>query len=330
MKFEFKMWAVSPGLAISLTEAVALHKNLRKKVSLSYGSPLILWNLIREAVVLKWFSRTGETAAEKMAINGAISFLVRSLANEGETGNNEDWVLAALSEKLRDSLPLEVGEIMSHEEGKRQFNVTSREQIMEILSIMYGKLAMNEALNYFFLDVRQTRNASLLKSMDRVFRQQEKKDWCGREFNVTDFFRQWTEKSWPRSAIPVVKLLLNVAINDRKNSPSAPSVYTTEELVDYPPIPIFMRSLIDNNESVVWQSEECDVVFSSEEEYVMTLINSSSVFLRMGSPNLLRITYDESGPLGYETLIPRVYRKKMKLSAKEQLTYAADRLHLLL
>ncbi|MFH4976103.1 hypothetical protein AB6A40_002812 [Gnathostoma spinigerum] len=298
------------------------------------SSPFILWKVIRESVVMKWFVSTTAASNEKMIIDDAISYLVGSLVSARRIRNSESWVSAVLSEQLRNALPLELDERVSYTGIEAQFSVTSPGHVMEVISNLIGKKSINEALYTFLLNVRQKRSSSLLKTMENAFLQQGKKDWCGRPFNVTDFFTQSTGKPWLKSGVSVRKLL-HVDVHDRNglsrpSSAGVPSGSPSEDTYNHPPVPIFIRSLNDSDESVIWQSQECGTNFSLDEEYVMTLINTNDVILRVGSPRQLRITYEESGPLGYPTALSMIYSQKTKVSTDDQLTFAADRLHLLL
>ncbi|MFH4982075.1 hypothetical protein AB6A40_008784 [Gnathostoma spinigerum] len=301
----------------------------------AYSSPLFLWKLVRESVVMKWFASTIGTSNEKMMVHGAISYLVESFVGVRRVENDEGWVSAALSEELRNALPLELYEGLSYEGIKTPFSVQSSKHVVEVMSNLIGKKTMSDTFNTFLLDVRQKGNSSLFKALENAFLQQEQKDWCSRPLNVTDFFIQWMEKPWPMSGVSITKLFLHISVNDRKGSlmsssatiPSSSSYGNTD---DYPPIPILVRSLEDGGESVIWQSRECGVVFSHSEDNVMALLNKSEAILRVGSPRQLRITYEESGPSAYPTVLSKIFSQRTKVSANEQLTFAADRLHFIL
>ncbi|MFH4976214.1 hypothetical protein AB6A40_002923 [Gnathostoma spinigerum] len=309
------------------------------------SNPFFLWELVRESVVMTWLGLTTTNSNEKMIIDGAVSYLVGSLVSKRRMGS--EWVSSVLSEKLRNALPLELDERLSYGWIKAEFNNsfplsdsiddTSKHQLallpghmVEMLKSLVGHNAMNEALNSFLFDRRQTGDGSLLERMEEVVLKEKQNDWCGRPFNVTEFFTQWIRKGWPKIGVSVTKLPLHIHINHRKNFAVRVSSVRNDEGVDeYPPIPVFVRSLNTGSESVIWQSQECGTV-SSHDEYIMTHVYKSDVILRVGSPSLLRITYEESGPLGYPTLISEVYSRKAGVSTEEELTFAADRLHFLL
>ncbi|MFH4981469.1 hypothetical protein AB6A40_008178 [Gnathostoma spinigerum] len=295
----------------------------------AYGSPGAFWKVIRETVVLRWFGSRATNQVEKIAFDGAVSYLAESVLDETRTAESDAGILVQLGEQLRNSLPREMDERMSNEEKKTEMNVIFTGQVIEMMANMIGERGVYDAIHSFLVDVRQKGEASLLKSFDRVFLQQEVKDWCGRPLNVTEFLTQWIEKKLPKSGVSFTTFLLHIVLSDRKNVPTV-AVNHSEDTEDYPPIPLFMRSLTEHNESIIWQSQECGIFLSVHEAYVMTLINNIDVIFRSGSPVLQRLTYEEEGPLSYSTLLSNIYLNQMKISLKEQLVFVADRLHFLL
>ncbi|MFH4981583.1 hypothetical protein AB6A40_008292 [Gnathostoma spinigerum] len=304
----------------------------------AYTSAFILWKLIREATALKWFRFRTASQIENMVFDGVIAYLVETFVGELRTNSIEDWASAVLSDQLRNSLPHEVDERISNKERKiemnghndMKFEVSLTGQVIEIITNMIGENGMCRAIYNFLADVRQKREASLLKSLDQVFLQRNVKDWCGGPFNVTEFFIQWVQKKLPKPGLRFTKFLLHVVVDDRNTIPTVLRVNGSEGKQDYPPTPIFVKSLTDGEESRIWQSQECGIFFSTEEYYVMSLISNNDVILYVGSPAVHRLIYEERGPLSYSTLLSNVYSDQITLTPKEQLVFAADRLHVLL
>ncbi|MFH4976224.1 hypothetical protein AB6A40_002933 [Gnathostoma spinigerum] len=290
----------------------------------AYSSPLLLWRIIRETVVAKWFISTAVTRKQKTVLDGAVSYLVASLVDGEGADNSEGWASALLSKQLSNSLPLDVNERMLDEGNGMKLNTISLGPVLEMIANLIGKETMNDALNTFLLEVRRKGSASLLEILQNFVFQRGTKDWCGRPFSVTNFFNQWITKAWPKSGVPVTKFLLHVVVDDRENLSTAPSNN------DYPPIPIFIRSLKDTTEWIVWRSQECPIIFSADEGGAMAQISNSDVIVCTGSPGMLRMTYEESGTLGYPTMISKISSQRKKISISEQLVFVADRLHFLL
>ncbi|MFH4974470.1 hypothetical protein AB6A40_001179 [Gnathostoma spinigerum] len=294
------------------------------------SSPLVLWKLIREAVVLRWFGQTPATLMEKMILDGTTSYLVDSVVDKTGTNNDVGWVSAVLAEKLRIGLPLNSDERLPYEEQEAQFIVSPHGGVVEMMKNVLGKTWMYEAVNSFLMDIRQLSTASLLNTVNRVFFQQEKKDWCGRPFNATDFLIQWTEKAWPKFGVHIRNIDLHVVTNGPTNLESLIQVSGAGSIDNFPPIPIVMRSMKVHEQSIIWQSHECGSFFSTEGEHMMSAVSSAAVTFSLGSPTALRFVYDEYGPQGYRRPFFSIYHNLSSLSADEKLVFAADRLHFLL
>ncbi|MFH4981528.1 hypothetical protein AB6A40_008237 [Gnathostoma spinigerum] len=86
------------------------------------NSAFILWRLVRETIIMRWFDIPTATNIEKMAVNGAISFLAGSLVGEGRKNIDETWISTMIAKQLGDSLPVEMNERMLYERVNTRSN----------------------------------------------------------------------------------------------------------------------------------------------------------------------------------------------------------------
>ncbi|MFH4976647.1 hypothetical protein AB6A40_003356 [Gnathostoma spinigerum] len=86
-----------------------------------YRSQSILWKLVRETVVMKWFQLSRTKSIEETAVYGVVAYLSGSLKNEKKIGNDEDFAAPVFAEQLSNALPLEMNERWSHGVDETQF-----------------------------------------------------------------------------------------------------------------------------------------------------------------------------------------------------------------